>query len=504
MNKKSITINVVWSVIGLFINTAITMLILPFVSEQIGIEAYGYIALCNNIITYIDLVAATINVYAVRFISIEYHKGNIEKANMYYNSVFIADAFIAFFISVPAIFAVAQIDSILDVPVRLVADVRLLFILTLLNYFITLMGTVFTSAAFIKDILYKDSRIKAEGQIIKGTLLIILFTLLFPHVWYVAFATVLASFYTIACNIKLSHKYIPDFTLNIRKFSLRAIKEIVTNGIWNTVASLGTILNSGIDLLVTNFYLGATKMGQLSVPKTMSNFISSLLTAVTNSFRPQLLQFFSVGKIDELNKGFQTSMKFCGLITCTIFSVFTALGFQFLRMWLPMQDTLLLYNLSILTFFADVFTGFVKPLHYGCVLTGKLKIPCVSNLIVGLLSVILKIFLRNITDGGLSTVAITTVIGNVVYNFVIMPIYVTHIIKMPRKDTYITILRYIVSTFIITGMMYLVFRNMNISNWVTLLLMLAVATIISSIAYILIMLNGQEKHSLFVIIKNRI
>ena len=99
MNKKSITINVVWSVIGLLINTAITMLILPFVSEQIGIEAYGYIALCNNIITYIDLVAATINVYAVRFISIEYHRGNIKKANMSYNSVFIADAFIAFFIS---------------------------------------------------------------------------------------------------------------------------------------------------------------------------------------------------------------------------------------------------------------------------------------------------------------------------------------------------------------------------------------------------------------------
>lgn len=480
------------------------MLILPFVSEQIGIEAYGYIALCNNIITYIDLVAATINVYAVRFISIEYHKGNIEKAKMYYNSVFIADAFIAFFVSVPAIFAVAQIDSILDIPVGLVKDVRLLFVLTLANYFITLMGTVFTSAAFIKDILYKDSRIKAEGQIIKGVLLIILFSLLVPHVWYVAFATVFSSIFTIACNIKLSHKYITDFRLNIREFSFRAIKEIVTNGIWNTLASLGTILNSGIDLLVTNFYLGAIEMGQLSVPKTMSNFISTLLTAVTNSFRPQLLKFFSLGKIDELNKGFQTSMKFCGMITCTIFSVFTALGFQFLKKWLPMQDTLLLYNLSILTFFADVFTGFVKPLHYGCVLTGRLKIPCVSNLIVGLFSVVLKIFLLNITDGGLYIVAITTVIGNVIYNFVIMPIYVTYIIKMPRIDTYITILRYIMSTFIITGIVYLIFRNMVINNWSTLFLMLIIATIISGIMYILLMLNKHEIRSMVAIIKNRI
>jgi len=504
MNKKSIALNIIWSMISLVINTTITMLILPYVSDEIGIEAYGYIALCNNIVIYVDLIASTINIYATRFISIEYHKGNLKKASEYYNSVLLADVFIAVILLVPASLCITYIDKLLSVPEALVGEVRLLFIFTLVNYIITIIGTVFASAAFVKDVLYKDTKYKAEANILKASILIVLFICFTPHVWYVSLAAVAYSVYIIVQNVCLTHKIAPEFKVDIKRFSIKAIMEIVSNGIWNTVASLGTALNSGLDLLVTNIYLGATMMGQLSVPKTLSSFIAILLDAVSTSFRPQLLISYSKGEKQKLNDGFQLAMKTCGVFTCLIFSVFLALGQAFLDLWIPNEDTLLIYRLAVLTFIAEVFTGIVKPLHYGCILTGKLKIPCVCNLLVGLFNVLAMLCLLSTTDYGLYVVVLTTVVGNVAYCFVIMPIYVVKILKMRYSDIYITIFKYLISTCFISWILYVGFRDIRINSWITLIMFGGIAAVIAGVIYIIMMFDSHEKKSMFDIVKRRL
>lgn len=503
MNKKSIALNIIWSIISLVINTAINMLILPYVSDEIGIEAYGYIALCNNIITYINLIASTINIYAIRFISIEYHKGDLKKANDYYNSVLVADVFIAMSLLIPATLGIVHIDQLLSVPEFLVDEVRLLFIFTLINYIITIVGTVFASAAFVKDVLYMDTKYKAEANILKASILLITFACFTPHVWYVSLATIAYTVYIVVKNVYLTHRIAPEFKIDIKRFSVKAIREIVSNGIWNTIASLGTTLNSGLDLLVTNIYLGATMMGQLSVPKTLSSFIEVLLGAVSNSFRPQLLKAYSKGEKQKLNNGFLLAMKTCGAFTSIIFSVFFVIGQPFFDLWIPNENTVLIYRLTILTFLAEVFTGVVKPLHYGCVLTGKLKIPCICNLLVGLFNVVSMLCLLSTTDYGLYVVVLTTVVGNVAYCFVIMPIYVVKILKMKYSDVYITIFKYLISTCLISLVLSVGFRNIQVDSWLTLILFGGIAAVVAGVIYIIMMFNSLEKKNMFHMVKRK-
>lgn len=238
MNKKSIAANVVWSIISLLISTVITMFILPYVSDVIGIEAYGYIALSNNIVLYIDLIASTINIYAVKFIAIEYHSGNFRKARIFYNSVFTANIIIAIVLLIPVSFCITYIDKIFDIPPGLTFDIRILFIFTLVNYVISIVGTVFTVVTFVKDILYKDSKIRSIGIIMKGVIILVLFTMLYPHVWYVALASTACSSFIVWKSIKLTHIYIPEFKIDFKLSSIIAVKEIAANGIWNTVAGL--------------------------------------------------------------------------------------------------------------------------------------------------------------------------------------------------------------------------------------------------------------------------
>ena len=504
MNKKSIAANIVWSTISLLISTAITMLVLPYVSDALGIEAYGYIALSNNIIAYIDLVSSIINVYAIRFISIDYHKGDIEKANIYYNSVLKANIIISIALLIPSTICIAYIDSIIDVPTNLINDVRLLFSLAIINYIIATVGSIYSTTTFVKDILYKDSEIRSVSSLIRGGLILFLFGMFCPHVWYTTLATIAGSAFIVFRNIKITHRYTPEFKINFKCTSVEAIKEIAAKGIWNTIASLGTTLNSGLDLLVTNVYLGATKMGQLSVPKTLSTFVTVLLNAITNSFRPQLLRYYINGDKQALDAGFVSSMKLCGIVTSTIFCVFAGFGSQFLNLWIPNQDTVLIFQLVILTFLSDTFTGFVKPLHYGAVLTGKLKIPCMANLLVGVFNIISMMILLSVTDWGLYVVALTTVVGNIGYNFIIMPLYVTYILSMKRRSFYLLILRYTLTTAFIMAVLYFSCSRIQIFGWLSLILGLIIATAFAVFAYIVLILNKQEKKELLDIAKRKL
>ena len=90
--KRAIMMNMVWALFSLLINTLMNFLITPYVTNNIGVEAYGFVALANTFISYVDVISVSLNAYAGRFISVAYHKGQKEEANRYFSSTIVADA----------------------------------------------------------------------------------------------------------------------------------------------------------------------------------------------------------------------------------------------------------------------------------------------------------------------------------------------------------------------------------------------------------------------------
>lgn len=479
------------------------MIILPYVSSSIGIEAYGYIGLGNNIVSYIDLIASTVNVYAVKFVSIEWHTGNVEKANEYFNSIVCADIFICLIIFIPALFGIWRLDSLLNVPQNLVFDVRMLFLFMLICYQITILGTAFTAAAFVRDELSKAARIDAVSKIIKGLTIIILFFAFSPHVWYVSLASMAAAAVVLCYNVPYSLRSLPQLRLKRKCAKIPAVAEIVKSGIWNTFSSLGTTLNSGLDLFVTNLYLGALEMGQISVPKTLSGFVTSLLTAISNAYRPQLLQYYTHGEEEKLIYGFHQAMKMCGMAVAVIFSVFFAFGESFLTLWLPNENVARIYRLAVMTFMAETLTGVVKPLHYACVLTNKLKVPCMACLMVGVANVVSMVVLLNTTDLGIYAVALTTVVGNVGYYFIIMPLYASMILGLKKSRFYGFLFRYVLSVFAMVFAAKAMTLFLQAGTWGDLMICLALAAIVSAATYFLLMFTAQERKSIVNLVRSR-
>lgn len=81
-DNKQLAINIFSNICIYVLQFVISFLLTPFIVKALGVEAYGFVGLSNNIISYTTLITVALNAMASRFISIEYHKNNIKKANV--------------------------------------------------------------------------------------------------------------------------------------------------------------------------------------------------------------------------------------------------------------------------------------------------------------------------------------------------------------------------------------------------------------------------------------
>ena len=503
MSYKSVISNVVWSIANIIIIILIRLLLTPYIVEYIGVDAYGYVSLATQFLVFVNLLSATINIYANRFISIEYHKGNYEKANRYFNSVLIANFISVCIIVVPSTFFIFYIQHFIQIPDNLQGDIKILFFITLISYFVRIIGTGYDVATFIMDSLSKKNGCLFISNIIQAIILILLFVLFIPRVWYVAIAALIATLFVFTSNIYFTRKLTPQLRIVKGQASVLAIKELFFSGIWNSIANLGTSLNTALDLFVTNIFLGATLMGELAIAKSLSATINTLITAVDNSFRPQILKRYSYEDHEGVINGLTISMKCCGLVSSICFVVVLGCGKQFISLWLPGQNIELIYRLTVLVFVGDVLSSIAKPLHFGLVLSKKLKAPCIASLSVGLFNAASMIILLKISLWGIYVIVLTTILGNITYNFILMPRFLRKALPGNLRIITRVLIMFCIALCVAALLALFITTVVAFDGWLGLIIIAALISTSTAGVYFLIMFSRQEKRSIIHGIINR-
>ena len=133
MEKKRLAINLISNMFSFVLQIGISFLITPVIVEKVGDAAYGFIGLANNFVSYASVFSIIINSMASRFITLELSKGNQEKANRYYSSVFILDLLVSIIIAIASVVIVCNLNKLLNIPDYLNLDVKLTFILVFAN-----------------------------------------------------------------------------------------------------------------------------------------------------------------------------------------------------------------------------------------------------------------------------------------------------------------------------------------------------------------------------------
>lgn len=479
MSKKStskqMSINLIASIISFAVNVGINFFLTPFLVKELGTEAYGFIGLANNFVQYATVITAALNSISGRFISIEYHKGNIEKASKFFSSVFVANLFLAAVMLTASAILTGCIEFFLDVPADILTSVKITFALTFLTYVISVVTAIFTTAAFVKNRLDINSIRDIISNLIKISLVVILFAFLPAKLYFLALATLASSVFLLLANITVKRKILPDVEVKLTNFSFALVKTILLSGVWLSLAQLCNVLITGLDLLICNIAISSTAMGILSISKTVPTCIGSLISMLANVFTPHYTIMYAKNDIDGLIKEVKTTSKIVSFIMTVPLAGFIVFGNQFYTLWQPTKtpdEIVMIQILSVLACAMYLFSCHTQCLMMLYTVCNKLKLPVFVNLGIGIgstLTVLLVLKFGNLGDNGVYAVAGVSSLLMSIRALTFMPIYSAKILGRKWNTFYDTIIKGCCAFAVIAIFFVIVSKFIAINSWLSLI-----------------------------------
>lgn len=491
------------SALAFVVNYGINLVLTPYITDNVGTDAYGFVSLAKQFAQYATIITTALNSFAARYIALHYHNHDKEKANVYFSSVFLGDIILASTIMSVMVFVILFIDRLVNVPDGIVVDVKFLFLFVFVNFWITTVFSVFSSAAVIKSKLDIVRIFKGVSYVTEALILVVLYVLFPVNVFYVGLGLIGASVVVGTSNLWISKRYTPDLVLDRRKFSFAAIKTLVLKGVWSSVNSLGELLNNGLDLVVCNLMLSSYSMGQLSIAKMIHSIFASLISLTGQAFQPMLLKSYAKNDRKGLLTELKMAMKIAGMMSNVGFAGFAALGLAYYQLWIPNQDIDLIYKLTVITLLVCIPGGPMNPLYYIYVLTTKRMFPCMMTLSGGIFNVIAMYLLIEYTDLGVYAVVWTTAAVMFVINFGTNPVYMAHVLKMPWYTFYPGIIRNVIACAIVTAVLMMLARIYTPASWLTFVACACVFAIVGCILHLAVVFDRRDWKRLYGMLRRR-
>lgn len=507
MKNKNFIINLICQLIVFVSNMAINFFLTPYVLEKLGTEAYGFIGLINNFVSYISIITIALNSMAGRYITVSYHKGKKEEAEEYYSSVFFANVVLSGVVFLAMLILIFNVSKWLNIPEALLSDVRITIVLSCVNTIISLIAVVYGIAAFIKNKLYKNSLTQMIAAVVRVCVMVVAFVLFEAHMWYYALVAIVATLITMLLQMRLTSSLCPELVVNVQKLQWGKVAQIVKSGVWVSIESFNKVLQTGLDLLISNLFVNASATGLLSVAKTVPSVLTQITSTIASVFNPELAKLYAENKIEELKNSFLFTIRVLSLIMVVPLVGFIVFGKEFYSLWLPersLEDIKLIQTLSVLTVLPLLVNAYVEGLYYANTLMNKIKGSVLISFGFSLASILTEIVLLNVTPiNQLFIIAGTSSVFLVVRYIVVTPLYSAYVLKLPMLIFYPSLIKAILVSVFVFGGFLLVEQNIIISSWIDFIICFGGCGIAGYIFVFLVLLNHQEKMKLIHVIKIR-
>lgn len=495
MDKKRLTINMVLTLVSFLVNMGISFFLTPYILKTVGKEAYGFVGLANDFVSYAQLVVIALNSMASRFITIRLYKNDIEGANCYFTSTLFADIFLSVLMFIPSIFIILFLDKLVNVPKNILGDVKLLWIFVFANFIIGIITAVFGVAQFAKNRLDISARISLITNILRAIIIFISFSFFKASVWYIGLAAFLCAIFSTISDIYYLNKLLPEININKIYFKLKCVKELISAGIWNAIGSLNAILMTGVDLLISNIFIDAASMGLLSIVKVVPNFLNNFSSSIVSVFVPQITIDYAKSDKNKLIKSIESSIMIICFFTSIPIGIFITSCDVFYKFWLKKgYDFNYLKILVVVSTIGMFISASMNIFNNVLAAANKVKFNSIIAILSGILNVIIVFILLKTTSLGLIAIAGTSTIIATIRSLMVTPAYVSKVLKCRWNIFYPIIFRNIVSVLISIVIGYIIINKIFIPyTWIQYILACIICSIICYLLYLTILLKADEK-----------
>lgn len=424
MDKKRLVINLTAQLLSLFVYMGINIVLTPYLKSNVGETAYSYLQIANSFIMYVQILVSALNTMASRFITINIHKNNNEEANKYFSSVFYSNIIVSGFLIAPSLVLIVFLDKVINIkPISLVGDVKLLFFFIFLNYFITIITSIFSVATYATNRLDLLAVKTIQSELIRAALLVGAYVFLRPYLWYCGLVSVICTIYLAFANRKFTTQLLPDIMIRKKYFDLNKVWELVSLGLWNSITRLGQVLLDQIDLLVANIFISPEAAAVLGYAKVLPTTLSTLMGSVIGIFNPQITIAYAKEDTEELVQVIKSCNRMLIFLLSIPLAFLTIYAKEFYKIWMPEENASVLYSLTILAVGTLYVSMSIQVLYHVFIITKKVKENSLVMLLSGVLFTLIVFILLKTTNWGIYAVAgVSTVIG-LIRNLTFTPMY---------------------------------------------------------------------------------
>jgi O-antigen/teichoic acid export membrane protein len=501
-SPKRLIINLISSIVSFLVSIGISFFFTPYIVTSIGKEAYGFIGLANNFVSYAQLFTLALNFLAFRFITINLHKKNYEEASKYFSTVLLGNIYITGFLFIPTAFLIFNLSFFIDIPLSIQKDVTLLFILVFLNFSINLISNVFNVATFATNRLDISAQRNIESNLLRVGSLIILFFLLKPSIYFIGISALISTFYLFIMNIYYTFKLIPSIKINFAYFEINKLFQLIFSGLWSVITKLGHILSDGLDLLIANIFINSSAMGILAIAKTVPSAFASLISLISNVFLPNQTMLYAKNDIYSLVEDIKKSMIITGFFTNIPLIILISLGNSFYTLWVPSENSLIIQILAILTIQNLLVSGVINNLFGVFSITNHLKLNSLISVMIGILSSLIVFALLSSTSIGIYAVAGVSTTIAIIKNLTFTPIYASKCLKISYFTFYPIIFRYLFSSLLFSIICLTLQFFLPSQTWPHLIISGFIMGIFGLILNYFFLLKKQERNFLNLFISN--
>lgn len=498
-NHKQLTINLIANIVSFGVTFGISFFLSPYIISNVGKEAYGFVSLANDFVNYIALFTIALNSMASRFITIKIHKNELEEATYYFNSLFVGNIFISLLLVIPSVLGIIYLDSFLNIQSGIVSDVKILFALSLLTFFISLISSTFSVAPFVKNRLDMASIRDIEASLSKLFIILILFYFFDVHVFFIGIASLGYTLVQLKKNVGYAKKLLPELKVNIKYFKVKYVWEMISAGAWNVLSKISSILSSELSLLISNLAIGDSAMGIISIAKTFPNVLLQLMGILASVFAPEFMISYAKNDYKLLNSQIQSSMRLMGMVIGIPMTLLIGLGSFLFQLWMPTVDTELVYIMAVLYGFGFIFAGPVEPLYNVFVATNKIKVPSLYALITGILNIgVVMLGISCVNDEFLKMVIILGcgTFFTVIRTTIFVPIYAAYCLGFKKSAFYPQILKAILSVGVMSTLLLGVQKYLHIDRWIQLIMASAVVACVQFFLNFILLFRKAERAAL--------
>ncbi len=475
----------------IFLNIAVNLLYTPYMLRKLGQSEYGLYSLVASIISYLTILDFGFGNAIVRYTAKYRATGKVKEQYEMFGMFFILYLIIGaivfllgliLYLNVDALFGATMTDSELG-------KARVMMLILIVNLAITFPMSIFGSIITAYE-QFVFPRVVNICRIVLNTLVMICLL----SVGYKAIALVIVqtvfNVVTLLLNFLFCKKHL-KIEMHFGHFDWSFVKEIMVYSLW---IFLGVIMDK-IYWSTGQFVLGAVSgtiaVSIYAVAIHLHSFYMHFSTAVSNVFLPKVTSMVALNKTDEeISDLFLRVGRLQFIIIGFILSGFIVFGRQFIVLWAgPEYEEAFIITLL---FFISLFIPTIQTLGI-IILQARNEMKFRSLLYIGIavLSLVFQILLAK--RFGAIGCAVAVSLALFIGQGLIMNTYYSKVQRINIKKYWHSIGKMSIIPVMLTLVFYLIEFKYTALSWSTLLLHIAIFSIIYLPLFYKFCLNDYEK-----------